>query len=222
MKSLIKILLVAAAAVPVLPSNAQKKISEGKITFEISYPDSDMPDEMAAMMPTEMDMYIKTDKSRIDMTMGMGMNQVMIFDNKAKTMTMLMDMMGKKIKVVSTEADMKKKREKDKTPEYKIEKTDETKTIAGYLCKKAKVTSGDYSFDMFYTDDIVLKGAEWTSEYKGIDGFPMEYLQEQGEMKMLMKAKKVAVEKIDDSKFAIPDGYKEMTPEEMQRTFGGQ
>lgn len=197
-------------------------MSEGKITFEISYPDSDIPDEQMAMMPTEMEMYIKDDKTRVEMTMGMGMSNVTIVDNKTKTATTLMDMMGNKMAIKSSEEEYKKQRAQRGVEDYKIEKTNETKTIAGYACKKAVVTGKDGTFDIYYAPDIVVKNSEWHSEYKGIDGFPMEYRINQGRMNMQMTAKKVAAQKVDDKLFTIPDGYKEMTQDEMKKMFGGR
>ena len=41
--------------------------------YEISYPDSDIPDEQLAMMPTESSLQFKGTQSRVDMAMGMGM-----------------------------------------------------------------------------------------------------------------------------------------------------
>src|SRR4051794_19395113 len=91
-------LLLITMAANTIYVNAQK-IDEGKVVFEISYPDADMPDEQMAMMPTESKMFFKDNQARIEMKMGMGMSQVMLFDNKNKMMTMLMDMMGNKIAV---------------------------------------------------------------------------------------------------------------------------
>ncbi|HKR04362.1 MAG TPA: DUF4412 domain-containing protein [Bacteroidia bacterium] len=199
--------------------NAQK-IDEGKAVFEISYPDADIPDEQMAMMPTESSMFFKEDQARVEMKMGMGMNQVMIFDNKNKIMTILMDMMGNKIAIKMTEDDIKKRKEKEGKQDYDVKITDETKDIAGFKCKKAIITGKDgSSFDLYFTDQIAYKNGDWISEYKNINGFPLQYKITQGNMTMQMTAKSVAKEKVDDEKFVIPSDYKSMTMEEMQKMY---
>lgn len=221
MKQLKNLLLLFILLTIAAGADAQQKLSEGKVTFEIAYGDTDLPDETMAMMPTEMDMYFKNDKSRVEMSMGMGMNQTMIFDNKARTMTMLMDMMGNKIAVKNTEEDIKKQKEKNGKKDNKIEFTNETKQIAGYTCKKAKVTNDEGSFDLYYTDDIVIKDGDWNSDFKDIKGFPMQYQMNQGKMQMTMTAKKVTAQAVEDKMFTVPADYKEKTPEELQKMFGG-
>jgi GLPGLI family protein len=215
------LLLFVLMAASIIYVNAQK-IDEGKIVFEISYPDADMPDEQMAMMPTEMTTYFKGNQAKTDMKMGMGMSQVMIFDNKNKVMTMLMDMMGNKSAIKFTEEDIKKQKEKDgKGGDLDIKKTDETKEIAGYKCKKAVVTNKDGSYDIYYTDEITYKNGDWINDYKGIEGFPLQYKTTQNRLTMQLTAKSVSKEKVDAGIFAIPADYKLMTLEEMQKMYGG-
>jgi GLPGLI family protein len=207
--------LIAANVVYV---NAQK-LSEGKAVFEISYPDSDIPDEQMAQMPTEMSILFKGDKSRIDMKMGMGMSTTIIKDGKAKEATTLFDMMGNKMAVKTSAEDMKKQKEKA-GEDNQVKLTDETKDIAGYKCKKAVVTGSDGSFDVYYTDDIVDK-SNFDEQFKGISGFLMEFQRKQGQINMKMTAKSVSKEKVDDKQFEIPSDYKLMTQDEMKKMFGG-
>src|SRR5258705_10944243 len=104
------LLLSVTMAANILYVNAQK-IDEGKVVFEISYPDADIPDEQMTMMPTESVVYFKDDHSRVETKMGMGMNMVMLIDNKTKTVTSLMDMMGNKMALKMNEDDLKKQKE---------------------------------------------------------------------------------------------------------------
>ncbi|MEP7167958.1 MAG: DUF4412 domain-containing protein [Bacteroidota bacterium] len=214
------LLFFVLMAANIIYANGQK-IGEGKAVFEISYPDADIPDEQMAMMPTESTMFFKDNEARVEMKMGMGMNQVMLFDNKAKIMTMLMDMMGNKIAIKMNEEDIKKRKEKDGKKDYEIKVTDETKDIAGLKCRKAIVTSADGSFDIYFTDQVTYRNGNWASEYKGIDGFPMQYKITQGSMTMQMTAKSVTKEKVEDEKFTVPSDYKPMTMEEMQKMYSG-
>lgn len=216
-KSLVLLFILLAASIVFV--NAQKT-DQGKITYEISYPDADLPDDQMAMMPTEMSMQFKDSKSRVDMKMGMGMSTSVISDSKTKTATTLMDMMGNKMAIKMTEADLKKQKEKNGTAEADVKITDVTKQIAGYNCKKAVITTKDGSYDIYYTDDIMNKG-QIDETYKGIKGMLMEYQIKQGEMTMKMLAKSMSADKIDEKVFEIPSDYKEMTQEDMKKMFGG-
>jgi GLPGLI family protein len=120
-----------------------------------------------------------------------------------------------------TEDDIKKQKEKKGKDDYQIKVTDETKEIAGYKCKKAIVTGKDGSFDLYFTDQITFKNGDWVSDYKGIDGFPLQYKVSQGSMTMQMTAKSVSKEKVDDTMFTVPSDYKAMTQEEMMKQYGG-
>ncbi|MEO5570464.1 MAG: DUF4412 domain-containing protein, partial [Bacteroidia bacterium] len=72
------------------------------------------------------------------------------------------------------------------------------------------------------TDQITYKKGDWASEYKGIDGFPLQYKITQGGLIMQMSAKTVSKEKVDDALFTVPADYKPMTQEEMKKQFGGE
>jgi GLPGLI family protein len=220
MKKQILMMAAGVTALAAAPAAAQTKFSEGKVVYEISYEDTDIPPEYAAMMPKEMTTYIKKDKSRTDMSMGMGMNQSFIYDYKGRTMTMLMDVMGRKISVKNNEADVVKENKK-KTKGYEVHKTGRTKDIAGYPCKHAEVKTKDGMFDLYYTNAIEVKDSEWANEYEGIDGFPMQYSAKENDMKMTFTATNVSMEKVPDATFAIPEEYKPMSMEEMMKAFGG-
>jgi GLPGLI family protein len=215
------LLLFVMMAANIISVSAQK-IDEGKVMYEISYPDTDMPDEQLAQMPTESTIYFKEDHSRMEMKMGMGMTIVMLFDNKGKTLTTLMDIMGNKTAVKMTEEDLKKQKEKKGKEDYQIKLTDETKEIAGIKCKKAVATGKDGSFDVYYTDQITFKKGDWADQdFKGIDGFLMQFKKTEGGITMQMTAKNVVKEKVDDAQFTVPADYKPMTAEEMQKMYGG-
>jgi GLPGLI family protein len=129
-----------------------------------------------------------------------------------------MDIIGNKTAMKMTEAEMA--RQKRKVPEYEIKQTEEKREIAGYPCKKADIKSKDGDFSVWYTEDIAVRNSNWDSPFKGIHGFLMEFAMVQNGMNMKLAAKKVSEEKVDDSMFIIPEGYKMTTPEELQKMFG--
>ena len=217
MKKVIAILSVLSLVLFTGTMNAQK--FEGKINYTIEY--DDIPEEMAgyeSMLPKEMSMKIKGNKSRTEQNTGMG-TTVSIFNGDDKVAYTLMNMMGSKIAIKMEEADMKKEMENE--PEPEIIYSDDTKTIAGYECKKAEVKYGEAEdvVVVYYTEEI--QSNEMGSAHRGVKGFPMEYEISQNEMKITMTVKEVLKEKVAKSEFQVPSDYDEMTMEEFTKMMSG-
>ena len=192
---------------------------EGKIVFDIDFNSPNMPDEAKAMMAgSELTIYIKGSKTRSDIEMPM-QNSTTISDSKTKTSVRLVEAGGNKYKIKNEEPAADKK-----TPDATIKYLDETKEIAGYKCKKAEITFKDkagesHTTAVYYTEEISnqMGSDNRSSQFKDLKGMPLEYeiYNERGSMKMT--ATSVSKEKVPDSKFEIPSGYKEPTLEEMQK-----
>lgn len=96
-------------------------------------------------------------------------------------------------------------------PNYKMKSIDysseDTMTIAGYLCKKVIVTNRDDTQQAYYyTDQIPNLGI--STHFGFIDrGFVM-YCEEP---KCIVQVTEVRAEKVPDSQFDIPEGYKKVT-----------
>ena len=58
--------------------------------------------------------------------------------------------------------------------------------------------------------------------YKDIPGTMLEYAMNEKGMNMLLTAISVEKEKISDTEFETPEGYKEVTQAELKSMFGGQ
>jgi GLPGLI family protein len=193
---------------------------EGKINFEISVSGGNMPPEAQAMFAgSELNVFIKGTKSRSEMTMGF-QSTVNITDRKANTSVALMDVMGNKYMIKTDNS-----KDKEKMSDAVVKELDETKTIAGYKCKKAEITFKDKSgkeqtTTVFYSEDIANQMGfdKRNYQFKGIKGMPLEYeVKSENGMTMKMTAKSVTKENVSDDKFVIPSGYKETTMEEMQK-----
>ena len=194
---------------------------EGKIIYSIDFANANMPAQAKSMMAgSTATIYIKGTKSRSDMNMG-PQTTTSIYDSKTNTSTMLMEVMGSKYKI-KTEPSKKD----EKRPEVKVNVTSETKTIDGYVCKKAEVTVTDskgsaHATNIWFTEEIsnhMNVGDDRSAQFRNIKGMPLEYeVQAQNGMSMKMTATSVSKETVSDSKFEIPSGYKETTIEDMQK-----
>ncbi len=215
MKKLITAVAIMLASI----SNAQVK--EGAATYVMTF--EGLPAEQAAMMgDMEMKMFFK-DKKVFSETTSMMFNSKSLSDENG--FLMVMDQMGNKQYMKMTKEELEKKaaerKAKDKVSDPKIEYTSETKTIAGYECKKAIVTTssakdGEVKSDVWYTEKLpyVTGGggkARGGDPYSEIKGMLMEYSMAQGPMKVKMVAKEIVLDKVPDSKFALStEGYTEM------------
>ena len=192
---------------------------EGKITYAISIDDAKLPPEAKAMMEgNDFTMFIKGMKTRTEMSMGF-QSTVSISDAEKKTHVTLMEFMGNKymIKDPAEPADKK-------MPDVKVNYPGETKTIAGYSCKKADLTFKDelgkeQTISLYLTEEIPnsMSYEKRNYQFRDLKGMPLEFeVRAENGMKMRMTAKKVSKESVADSNFDIPAGYKETTMEELR------
>jgi GLPGLI family protein len=177
---------------------------EGIITYEITY--KNLPDEMKAMLPEEnpqSKFYIKDSKTKMEMNM-MGAKMIMISDLSTNTSISYTSVMGQKIKSTAPIEEVEG---------LKIRLVDgETKEIAGYLCKKAIITQpGSLDMEVFYTEDLQSNAfASMLSQFKKLEGIPLEYQINEQEMIMIASAKEIVKKSLDNSVFDPPLGeYKE-------------
>jgi len=213
MKKLIPVVSVVAFLINFQQAVAQEKIKEGKVIFEISISnEEEMNDQMLAMMPKEMVVYFKNDKSRGEMEM-MGGKIITITDGKEGESISCMDLMGKKqaIKTTKEDAEMEKA------------KMGETKEIAGYKCKKSTVIFKDSEksgpIDIWYTNDLEVSNSAKYS-WKGIDGYMLEFSVDQKGMGMKFTCTEVKKQEVKDNMFEVPEGYTVITQQEMMNQYG--
>ena len=214
--------IAALTIVPAIRTVAQKTF-EGVITYKITYPDNKFTDSQMAMFPKILTVTIKGEKSKTDIQTGMG-NQTVIYDYNAKTRTTLMDMMGQKFAIRSSWEEIQKEMETEAKGQVQL--TGETKTIAGYLCKKAIVTVDDkgtkYTFDVYYNGELGPKTANFdNSLYKDIEGVLLEFGMHTPQFTMKFTATAVDKKSIPAKDFEIPQDYTLTTKDELKSKFGG-
>ncbi len=195
---------------------------EGVIVYEISFPNLQLDERTKALMPKEMKLYIKGNQQRLEMAQTTSVKSVTITDSQTQTSTILMDMMGKKLAMKVGKEDVEKELAKTKMP--KIEYGDATKMIAGYACKKADMIYEDgKKSTIYFTDQIQMENynVNWNYQLPQLKGFPLEFEMDQKGTKMKMSAVKVSKELVPITLFMVPEGYQEVTREQLQGAFGG-
>lgn len=194
---------------------------EGKVSYSITY--ENIPPEMEqykGMLPNESTFYVKDGKGRLEQSMGMSGQQVMILDSETDSMTMLVDLMGQKIRVQGgPEQTMGTRGDPD--AERKVEYKDETKTIAGYECKKAVVTTRldgkEQEQTVFYTESI----PPVHNSFKKLKGFPLQFTAKVQGMTRKTVAEEVVEKEIAETYFDTdPEGYEDKTWKEFMDKYG--
>lgn len=196
------------------------QLTEGHVAYKIDCV-SDNPDmQMAVTMlqGSTMEIYFNEGLTRSEMKMGTMMSISTLTNEKTGDFLMLMSGMVGKNAILTTLDDINK--EKAETPEMEVTLVDETKTIMGYVCKKAIMTSEDGLESVFwYTEEIKVasKGQSYLNEK--VPGFPLEYEINNAGLKMVLTVTEIEkkIKKAGDLfDFKIPEGYKQMTLEQLK------
>lgn len=189
---------------------------EGRIIYTISY--TNLPDEMKgyeSMLPKDIKIHMKGNKSRVEQSQMMGTN-VVVSDMDNKSGFLEMDVNGQKLRLMVSTAQF----EEEASRMTNIEYVNESKVIAGYPCKKAimKDENGNVVMSVYYTEKIQNKAQK---EFVGLKGFPLEYSMNQQNIKMMMTASVVAEEAVPDQLFEKSEGYKDISEADLQQMMGG-
>lgn len=198
------------------------QITEGSVKYnvEVSSTNPELEMQLAMLQGSTFELFFKENMSRSEMSMGSMMKITTITNTEAENSIMLMSgMMGNTAVKMSAE-DLKKGEENVDGTEITL--VDETKEIQGYNCKKAIATNEEGQESViWYTEDLAINKLGQNYLNKQVPGFPLEFEINQGEVKMTMVSTEVN-KKLDKKKVkelfdtSVPEGYTEMTPEELQ------
>lgn len=193
---------------------------EGKITMKMEA--LELPAEyepMRSMFESTIVTYVKGKKTRTEATTAMTGTTITISDADKKETVTCMDMMGQKMATKTTYEESEKAAEEANT---KFKQLDETKTIAGYKCKKgiysAEAAGEVQEIEVWYTEDIINAKADM----REIPGMPMEMIMSVQGIKLRYIVTDVEKEKVPASQFEIPSGYRLVSADEMTKKLMGQ
>lgn len=175
----------------------------------------------ASMMPKNMKMKFKDNNTVNELKTGAGVFQTkFINQSKNKQLIHLVKLVNSKYGLILDSTEIYESYAKQNDG-MKIEKTQETKEIAGYKCYKAKITFDhpENNFDVYYTTEIEIKDPNWCTPFHEIEGVLMEYQLENYNILMRLTAESVSFEEIDAGEFEMPDDYEQISQKEMEEKF---
>lgn len=162
--------------------------------------------------------------NQIRMEFGMGTQSgAMLYDPTETKMTFIMDKM--KSYMSMDMGDMSQKSSYDsKWEESEIDKTGQTKQVAGHPCEIWKISNdkGD-NLTMCMADDLGTfmtpgnpmarkQAPDWAKEIIAEGFMPLEVIEESGGSETVqMQATKIEKKSLSDNLFEIPEGYRDMS-----------
>jgi len=196
----------------------RKGVNEGIIKYDITFDKEERKtNSVIDLLPTEYEQIFKNgnSKSKLEGFMGMFLT-AMVSNTKTHTNAYLFKLMADKnycqTKIGEPTLGF------DPMPGMHLKKTMQKKEIAGYKAKRVIVTFDDPtipSYDIYYTDDIIIDNPNWSNPYSQINGVLLEFKVKMKGITMKIKAKEVINKDIADTEFDIPDGFKKVTPKKL-------
>ena len=212
-----KMIIVSGFLLASTGAFAQKIIAEGTIIYDLSIQTGNAaPQKGDALDGANTTVYLKGNNSRTEMVSALG-NETTIHNAKSGAAVILKEFSGQKLMIKLTKENWESKNRAYKGTMFTI--TDETKTIAGYLCKKAVAKMADgKNFSVYYSPDLVPANKDYDPTFADLPGLAMEYEIESGKMKFKYTLAKINFDPVQIVRFDFPtSGYRVMTYEENQQ-----
>ncbi len=194
-------------------------LSEGRIEFDITYQDDRIGGYSSNLLPKQMNMEFKDNRTRNSIEGGLGFfNLVNVSDlNDSRIITY--------VKFIDRKYIYEGKRKEPtccfgRLEGMRLEFTDKTRVIAGFTCNHAIASfpdDGIKPFDIWYTHDIPLDNPNVNTPFSEVPGVMLEFDTLLGDISMHVVATKFKPVKIDETGFKPPGNYSPVTKFEMEK-----
>jgi len=213
-KSAIIILLFASA---ITDTFAQKKISEGIVTYTVSYVLPADKQQYAATLPKEITCYFREDSTAAIVDQGaVTVKGVSVF--KAGYHCLIIDIpaYSKKIAVVMTSEEVEQ--ENAGIPQLAFKKGTEKQTINGYNCIKGRaidIKTGT-GYDIWLTNDIVIPPSSVSRPVSAFGGVPIRFVTFNNNVIINAELKEIKEEQVPAGFFTASKDYESMSYSELK------
>lgn len=214
MNKSIKSLIIVSGLLWALNAGAQKRITEGTISYDIVVNTGNTNPSIADMFNGATSIvYLKGFQTRFERVSSLGVESTIV-DGKTGNVNVLKEYGEQKYMITMTPANWKDANKKYEGIVFKYE--NEFKDIAGYKCQKAIGTMKDgTTITVYFTKDLVANNREFEYAYKSLPGLAMEYETIIGSLKVTYTVSKVNFGIVPATKFELPKtGFRVMTYEE--------
>ncbi len=214
MKRKLYILTSLLALLAITEVNAQRRLTEATISYDIVINTSDKEPKAVDLLDGATSViYLKGNSSRSEMISSLGV-QSTIIDGKTGHVTVLKDYGDQKYMIKMTPDNWKASNKKYEGISFTY--TEEYKTIAGYKCQKAIGKMADSSsFTVYFTKDLIPVNKDFQYINKNLPGLAMQYEASLGNMIVTYTVATINFNPVQQAKFDLPkSGYRVMTYEE--------
>jgi GLPGLI family protein len=197
--------------------NAQKKLTEGTISYDVVInTGSDKPQSADLLDGAISTIYIKGNKTHTEMVSSLG-TQSTIIDGTKRSVVVLKSYGDQKYMINMTADDWKAENKKYENVTFTFDPS-ATKTILGYQCKKAVGQLADgTTFTAWYTPDLVIESKEFIYPERSLPGLAMEYETTMGNLKVTYTVSKLSFSPVPGAKFDLPkSGFRIMSYKESK------
>lgn len=201
---------------------AQQKVSELTVVYDAMVSTGSSEPKLADVFDgSTVTVYLKGAMSRSELVNALA-SSTTIHDAKTGSSIILQEVSGQKLLIRMTPDNWREKNQRYEGITFT--NTNETKTIAGYNCKKALAKMKDGStFTVFYTPEIIPENIEYNYQFRGLEGLPLEYQLTQGKLTIRYVVSKINLNPVPASKFDVPaTGYRELSYDESRKLGIGQ
>ncbi|WP_443947192.1 DUF4412 domain-containing protein [Pedobacter sp. AW1-32] len=205
-------------------AHAQKKITEGTITYGMEYKlTAEQKASMGGMEPPkELKVKFNNGFTKIEIEQGPALVGI-ISDNNDKTGLLLIDVpiAQKQFAVKQSKEDVEKVM--GEVPKYSdFKSTGEKQTISGYSAEKYtyKDDKGG-THELWATKDVELPNTGSEQYFPGLAAFPVKYTLLQKGIETTTIVKAISENKVGKISKDIPSGYEVITMEDLAKLQGG-
>ncbi|MGZ3810757.1 MAG: DUF4412 domain-containing protein [Mucilaginibacter sp.] len=221
MKTILKLALCLFVVSGFSKADAQKKISEGTITYTVSFELPADKQQFAAMLPKEITGYFRGDSTATTMQQGPAtIKGIQVYKTNYQSMLIDVPVANKKIAVVLTPADIEQI--ESTNPNLTFANGTETQTIAGYKCKKVTATDGKSGakYDIWITNDIDIAPNSLSHLVSTLGGVPVKFVTFSQGIKINAEIKEVKETTVPIGFFTATKEYESMSLEDLKAMSG--
>lgn len=211
-------LLTALIFLSALPAMAQKKLTEGTISYDIVInTGKDKPENADFLDGATSAVYIKGNKTRTEMVSPLG-TQSTIIDGTHNSIVILKEYGEQKYMINLTPQDWKDANKRYEEVKFTYDPS-ATKTILGYKCNRAVGELKDgTSFTVWYTTDLLLDNKDFQYANRSLPGLALEYETNLGNLKVTYTVSKINFSPVPLAKFELPkSGFRVLSYEQSKK-----
>ena len=212
-------ILISTAVV----ASAQKKVTEGTITYKMDYTLTSEQAPMESQLPTESKVKFSGSMSKVEMDQGPATITV-ISDFVSHNALILIDVPVAQMQFAVKQGKEEFEKAQATAPKFSdFTATGEKQVIATYNAEKYTYKDDKgAAYELWTTNDIELPSGLAGYEFKDVKGSLVKFTRVQNGIKTNMTVKAIAEGKTGPFSLEVPSGYEIKTMEEIMSMQGGE